>query len=367
MSEQLVIDINQLRIKVNEMDPVRLGVVGCGVIGKVHLAAANEISGIESVAVADIREDAAREAAERFSVSQVYLDAQELFENPEVEAVILALPAHARTELALKAFDRGKHVLIEKPVAMNAGEVEAMIEAIGDLVGACCSSRFRFLPSADAVTEFIAGGSLGSIRVVRCRAMGPAGPKPDKMPPVWRLMRSLNSGGILANWGCYDLDYLLGITGWSLKPLTVLARTWPISPQLSHRIPPGSDAETHYSALVLCEGGTALSIERGEYMAAQKDQQWKIVGDRGSLELTMVNAPGKRIVHEHVTDEGLKSEAIWEGDEDAAVINRGLLEDFALSIRESRQPKTNLEQALVVQRITDAVYESSRLGNAVVV
>jgi predicted dehydrogenase len=290
-----------------------------------------------------------------------------MFEDPEVEAILLALPAYARTELALAAFDRGKHVLTEKPVAMNAGEVEAMIEARGDLVGACCSSRFRFLPSVDAVTEFIAGGSLGSMRVVRCRAMGAAGPKPDKMPPAWRLTRSLNSGGILANWGCYDLDYLLGITGWSLKPRTVLARTWPISPQLAHRVPPGSDAETHYSALVLCEGGIMLSIERGEYMAAQTDQQWKIIGDQGSLELTMGSAPGKRIVYEHVTDEGLKSEAIWEGEENSGLINRDLLQDFTLSIREGRPPKTSLEQALVIQQITDAVYESSRLGNAVAV
>jgi predicted dehydrogenase len=347
------------------MDPVRLGVVGCGVIGKVHMAAANEVSEVEPVAVADIQEDAARDVAERFSVPTAYTDAREMFEDPDVDAVILALPAHARTELALKAFDRGKHVLTEKPVAMNAGEVQSMIEARGDLVGACCSSRFRFLPSADAVTEFIAGGSLGSMRVVRCRALGPAGPKPDSMPPAWRLTRSLNSGGILANWGCYDLDYMLGITGWSLKPRTVLARTWPISPQLSHRIPLGSDAETHYSALVLCEGDTVLSIERGEYMAAQKDQQWKIIGDRGSLELTMVNAPDKRVIYEHVTDEGLKSEAIWEGEEDAAGINSRLLQDFALSIREDRSPKTTLEHALVIQQITDAVYESAQCNKAV--
>jgi UDP-N-acetyl-2-amino-2-deoxyglucuronate dehydrogenase len=347
------------------MDPVRLGVVGCGVIGKVHLAAAKEIPELETLAVADMREDAAREAADCFSVPRAYTDAGEMFADAEVEAVILALPAHARTNLALAAFATGKHVLTEKPVAMNAGEVRVMIEARGDLVGGCCSSRYRFLPSADAAAEFIAGGYLGSMRVVRCRAISAAGPKPDAMPPAWRLMKSLNSGGILANWGCYDLDYLLGITGWSLRPRTVLARTWPISPQLSRRVPPESDAETHYSALVTCDDGAVLSIERGEYMAARTDQQWKIIGDRGSLELTMVNRPGKRIVHEHVTDEGLQSEVVWEGEEDASLINRGLLLDFALSIREGRQPKTGLEQALVVQQITDAIYESAEQGEAI--
>ena len=136
------------------------------------------------MAVADIQIDAARNLADRFGIETVYGRADELFADPQIEAVVLALPAHARTELAKHAFAQGKHVLLEKPIAMNADEVQQLIAAQGDLTAACCSSRFHFLESAGVVTDFIATGVLGDLRVVRCRAIKPAGPPPTQTPPA---------------------------------------------------------------------------------------------------------------------------------------------------------------------------------------
>jgi len=347
------------------MEPVRLGVVGCGVIGPIHMSAAQASPLVDIVAVADIREDALRQAAERFSVPATYPTALEMFDDPNVEAVLLALPARDRTEMALQAFARGKHVLTEKPVAMNADEVRQMIAAKGDLVAGCCSSRYRFLPSSQATTDFLATGALGAIRVVRCRAVAAAGPKPEAMPPTWRLCKSLNAGGILTNWGCYDMDYLLGIMGWSLRPQLVLAQTWPIPAPLAPRIPPESDAETHFTALVLCEGGTAFTFDRGEYMQAAPDGQWQIIGEKGSLTLMMGTAADKKIVHQFATDEGIQSQVVWEGEEEGGVCHSGPVTDFAGAIREGRPTKTSLEQALIVQEITDAIYASAERGEAV--
>jgi len=347
------------------MERVRLGIAGCGVIGKMHLAAAAQSPLIEIAAVADLRPDAVREAAQRFKVGAVYPSASEMFEDRRIEAVVLAMPACWRTELALQAFARGKHVLTEKPVAMNGDEVRRMIEARGNLVSGCCSSRFRFLPSSQAVADFIATGALGGLRVVRCRAMSAAGPKPETMPPPWRLNKSLNAGGILTNWGCYDMDYLLGITGWSLRPRRVLAQTWSIPPQLRSHVPPGSEADTHFAGIVLCDGGTVITLERGEYAAAGTDGQWQVIGDKGSLQLTMGPAAGKKIVHQYTTEQGLASDTLWEGTEDAGLVHSGPVQDFAAAILEGRQPKTSLEQALVIQAITDAVYASAERGDAV--
>ncbi|NOZ27660.1 MAG: Gfo/Idh/MocA family oxidoreductase [Chloroflexi bacterium] len=348
------------------MEPVRLGVVGCGVIGRVHLQMATDSPLIDVVAVADLREQAAREAAERFGVGTVYTDADDLFADPQVEAVVLALPARDRTELALRAFAAGKHVLTEKPVAMNAGEVERMIRARGDLVAGCCSSRFRFLPSARAASDLIASGALGDLRVLHCRAVKAAGRPPEMTPPAWRLNRSLNGGGILTNWGCYDLDYLLGITGWSLRPRLVLAQTWTVPPQFESHVAPGSDAETHFAAFIRCEDGTVITLERGEYMAAQTEEAWRVVGTKGSLRLQMTPGQGKAVVHDDTTTEdGVVSRTIWEGDEDYAMTHAGPVQDFAAAIREGRQPETSLERALIVQKITDAIYASAERGVAV--
>lgn len=348
------------------MQPVRLGVIGCGVIGNVHLAAATASPLIEVVAIADLRPEASGPAAEKFGIERVYGEGAELLADPAVEAVILAMPACHRLRLALLAFAAGKHVLTEKPVAMNAGDVRRMIQARGELTSGCCSCRYRFTESARAATDFIAGGALGDLRVVRCRAVVRAVEPPATTPPDWRLTRALNGGGILMNWGCYDLDYLLGVTGWRLRPRTVLAQCWTVPAAFEPWIAPGSDAETHFAALVLCEGGTAITFERAEYCPAEPHGAWELIGEKGSLVLHMPTGKGKRLVfHEATTDRGTVEHVVWEGDDSGGVTSSGPVEDFAAAIREGRPPMTSLEQALVVQQISDAIYASARSGGAV--
>ncbi|NPV47553.1 MAG: Gfo/Idh/MocA family oxidoreductase [Armatimonadetes bacterium] len=348
------------------MSRIRVGVIGCGVMGPRHAEAAAGCELTELVAVADLIPERARETAARFDVARVYGPGSDLIADPDVDLVVLAMPAHARTALALQAFAAGKHVLTEKPVAMDATEVEALIAARGSLKAACCSSRYRFLEGASVAAEFVASGALGQLRTVWMRSLFPAAPPPSEPRPEWRLKRCLNGGGFLMNWGCYDLDYLLGITGWRLQPQEVFAQCWPVPEQLAPHLPPGSDAETHYVALVRCADGTMLSIERGEYMAASAESGWQIVGDRGSLTLTMTVSNPKRIIYESATtQEGHRSEVLWEGDENTDLIMTGPLTDLAAAIVEDREPMTSLEKALVVQRLSDAIYRSAQAGTAV--
>jgi len=348
------------------MDPVRIGLIGCGVIGQSHLRAATESSLTDVVALADLRQDVARKSAEEFSVPNVYAGGSELLADPNVEAVILALPTGVRTPLALEALGKGKHILVEKPVAMNAGEVRQMIAARGDRVAACCSGRYHLFPSTRAAAEVLASGKLGALRVLRIFAHQKARPKPEGPLPVWRLSKKLNGGGILVNWGCYDLDYMLGLTGWSLVPKRVLAQTWTISPAYASHVAVDSDAEAHLVAFILCEGGTVISFERGEFMPAAEQMAWQIVGENGSLRLYMRPEKDKRLYHDEAsTAEGVTTTTFWQGEESFGDIPVPLVEDFARAIRENRPPWTPLERALVVQQITDAIYASSKQGQAV--
>lgn len=348
------------------MKQVNLGIIGCGVIGTIHIQNAAKSKLINLIAVADQIEERRREVAEKFGIKKTYSSGEALLKDPDVEAVVLALPTGMRASLALRAFNSGKHVLLEKPAAMNAGELKQMINACGELVGACCSSRYRFLESADFTADFIAGGALGKLRVVRCRATSAAGPPPRKTPPSWRVNKALNGGGILVNWGPYDLDYLLGITGWSIRPKLVLAQTWPIPPQFQCHVAPGSDAEEHFAAMICCEGGTVIIFERGEQVAAQSENAWQLIGTKGSLQLKMIAEKEKKVVFNNSsTEKGVFSEVIWEGDEDSSRVHSGPVNDFARAIREKCQPKTGLEQALVIQKITDAIYASAEQGRAI--
>ena len=168
------------------------------------------------------------------------------------------------------------------------------------------------------------------------------------------------------NWGCYDLDYLLGLTGWQLKPRLVLARTWRVAPSYESYVAPDSDAETHVTALVVCEGGTVINYERGEYTAARPESMWQITGSEGALHLSMVPGKDPTAVFDRATpDRGTVSEDLGldaPGSLDGMALQ---LDDVAHAIREHRLPQSGLEEALLVQRITDAIYESSLRGATV--
>lgn len=343
------------------MSAVRVGVVGCGVIGPTHMQAAVNAPHIDLVAVADLIDERAKAAAEKYSVPKVYREGAELIQDPDIDLVVLAFPAAGRTELGLETLKAGKHLLTEKPVAMNADEVRQLMAAQGELLAGACCCRYRFTESARAATEFIASGALGQLRNVYCRELRPAGAKPSGEPVEWRLKKHRNGGGILMNWGCYDLDYLLGLCGWQLAPETVFAQTWTCSPTVEHHISPGSDAETYYSALVRCKGGTMLSIERGEYMAIGGEAAWQIIGTKGSLRLHMLTSADKKIIFDELDpDEGLKSRVIWEGAESSFATTP--VEDMARAILDGTKPATSLERALVIQQISDGVYASASSG-----
>jgi predicted dehydrogenase len=351
------------------MKPVRLGVIGCGVIGSKNLQDAMAAATVDVVAAADLRV-ARREWAEEQGVPRIYEDGRDLIDNdPDVEAVIIAFPASTRTAMGLHALAAGKHILTEKPVAMNAREVRTLAAGAGDdLVFACFSPRFRMCESALKATELVASGVLGPIRHIRIRALLAGGPVTDRVPPPWRESFCMNAGGILTNWSCYDLDYMLGITGWQFRPRTVLAQTWPCVPQFRGHVAPESDAEAYFAAFVVGEDGSVLTVERGEFMPTAQDMAWEIVGTKGSLSLHMLNTDAKRIVHHDSSAEaGVTSTVIWEGKDRAPNGNILVIDNFARAIREGEPVETGAERALIMMQITDAIYESAQSGRAVTV
>ncbi|MDB6115870.1 MAG: hypothetical protein JWQ62_2815 [Lacunisphaera sp.] len=345
---------------------LNIAVIGCGVIAQYHLRALAKLSTARVAAVCDVRREVAEKTAAEFKIPRWSTNASELFADPSIDAVILALPANLRTALALEAFKNGKHVLTEKPVAMNAAEVRALIKARGNLIGACCSSRYHYFESARAARDFLRAGGLGALRTITCRGVNPAGAPPAN-PPVWRLRKDLNGGGIFVNWGCYDLDYLLGLLDFKLTPQFALARTWQVADAYKAYAAPGSDAETHLAALITFAEGCVLNYERAEFSTLPKDNRWQITGDRGTLTLQMLKAKAANVVlTEPDAEKGTRTRVIWEGDESVLTAEHdGVAADFVDSILQQRKPQTSLEDALLFARIADAIYASADSGKPV--
>ena len=348
------------------MEPIRVGVLGCGVIANsAHLPAIHKSPALDLVAVCDILEDRAAKATEQYSAGKTYTDASKLIADGDVEAIIYALPTGVRTPLVYRGLEHGKHVLVEKPSAGSVAEVDRFAALAGNSTLAFCSSRFTFTQSASQAAEVVASGALGRIREVRAFVSTAAGKAPVAPPPPWRESFALNGGGILTNWGCYDLDYLLWIAGDTLKPKEIFAHWWPVAEVVADRVGPEGDADAHYSAAVRCDGNILLSIERAEFSSLESQAAWQIIGEDGSLSLNLMPNEEKRFVLSRLDQEaGLLSEMIWEGSDTEDITVR-LHEDFASAIRRGTQPRTGVEKARLIQTIYDGVYRSAAAGKSV--
>ncbi|QNK57224.1 Gfo/Idh/MocA family protein [Paenibacillus sp. PAMC21692] len=347
------------------MKTLRLGIVGCGVMGDVYLKAASSLPSAECIAVADSDEAQATTLASRYGVDTVYSDAEQLFADARVHAVILAIPTRVRTNLALRALQAGKHVLLEKPVALNAADVQTLIRARGSLIAACCSSRLRLQRSARAVAGVLASGAIGELRIIRSCWQFPVRPRPEKLPPKWRLSSAENGGGNMANLGSYILDYLLGVLDWQLEPELVFARTWGIPDILVDHVPEDSDGESLTSAMITFRSGPALLLEQGEsFIAKQADSIWKMIGTTGTLSFQILPST-QRIVLERYHADQVIEETVWEGSETFPMAQEGLIDDFVQAVLTGRPPATTLEQAYVVRELLDCIYASTHQGAAV--
>lgn len=346
---------------------VRIGIIGLGVVGQQHLDSAAKLADGVITVVCDVRADVAESTAVRRGVARWTTEAREVFADPEVDAVLIALPTGIRASFAEAALRAGKHVLLEKPVAMNSAEVRALLALQSDRVVACCSSRLRAFASARAASAHAASGALGAIRAITCRVVAPAGAPPAKPMPAWRLSRALNGGGILVNWGSYDLDYLLGILGFGLEPDHVFARVWQTLAPFAHYPAPGSDAETHVVATIGFKGGAALHYERAECALEPPSRSWRITGENASLTLEMAPAKGAIVqITEPDSARGAVTRPLWEGDESGwANFNDGPLLDFAAAIRRGHAPLTSLRDSLLIARVTEGIYRSAGTGRPV--
>jgi len=252
---------------------------------------------------------------------------------------------------------------IEKPAAMNLGEIERLRAAQGDRVVACCSARFSHYPSSNAARKFLRSGKLGAIRAIACRAVVPPRKPAPPNPPPWRLSRKLNGGGILVNWGSYDLDFLFSLLDFKLQPVHALARTWQVPPPSAAYAAPGSDAETHVNALVTFQDGSVFDYERAEFGAIPGEQRWQICGENGALSLRLLPGRDDRLVWwKPDPAQGVREETLWEGDQ-SSIGHTALVDaNFVAAIRGEAEPFTCLRKSALVQRVTDAIYASADAG-----
>ena len=194
------------------MSTIQWGIIGCGnVTEKKSGQAYNKIEDSKLVAV--MRRDAEKAAdyATRHHVDKWYSDAEDLLNDPQVNAVSIATPPASHLEYALRAIKKGLNIYVEKPVTRNADEARQMADAVRESGAKLTVAHYRrALPMFLHVKNLIDTGAIGDIHTVQIRMWQYPRPKPAAdAPPNWRLQPELSGGGYFHDLAPHQLDLML--------------------------------------------------------------------------------------------------------------------------------------------------------------
>jgi predicted dehydrogenase len=344
--------------------------LGVGVIGSGGIAQSAHLPGYaaipdlcEIVAIADIDPDVARAAADKYNVPNVFSDYRDLLAMDEIGAVSICTPNYLHYEPTLLAFEAGKHVLCEKPIAMNAGEAKEMVDAARRagkklMVG----YNNRFLPANQLLKRYIEGGALGEIYYARAQALRRRG------IPGWGVFidKEKQGGGPLIDIGVHILDMTLWLMGHP-KPVAASGITYA---KFGHR---GDvvgflgqwdyekfTVEDFAAALIRFDNGATVVLE-SSFVANIPEDVWNttLCGTEGGA---TTNPPT-------IVKEEFRSLQTFKPEIKSENINTHWAEvkHFVEAVINDTEPLTTGEHGLMVAQIMDAIYRSSELGREVTI
>ena len=263
------------------MKQINWGFIGCGeVTEKKSGPAFNEVEGSQVVAVMSRSENKARSYAERHHIRKWYTDAQELIDDPDVNAIYIATPPSSHATFAIMAMRAGKPVYIKKPLAASYNDC-IRINRISEQTGVPCFVAYyrRYLPYFQKVKEIIENGTIGKVINVQLRFSVPPRDldyKNEKELP-WRLQPDIAGGGYFYDLAPHQIDLLQNIFG-------VITRAHGYPANRAHLY----KAEDTVSACFFFENGVTGS---GSWCfvghESAKEDCIEIIGDKGSLSFSV--------------------------------------------------------------------------------
>lgn len=347
-------------------ETVRFGFIGAGQIAHHSAGIVNKHPHGRVVAVQDT--DAARAAliAEKHGIPSVCRDAAEVFANPEVDAVYIAVPNKFHAPLVLAALEAGKHVLIEKPLAMNATEGAAMIEAARKadrllLVG----MNQRYIPASQTIRAAVAAGEAGEIYHAKAYWWRRSG-----IPKIgtWFTNRALAGAGACNDIGVHALDACLFLID-NFDPVAVTGATYAkFGPRglgeggwgHSDRVHTEFDVDDFATAFIRMRNGATVTLEAVWAAHCADEQKFgvDVYGTDAGFSLDPLE-------YRHAGDEGYVIEKDFERP--LALPHCERFHNLINHLSEGEELLVKPSQVLVVQKILDAINESSRTGREVLI
>jgi predicted dehydrogenase len=327
---------------------LRVGIVGGGWPGQRHAESFLTSEAWDLAAVADLDPDRRRTLARGTSALPL-ASADELFAQDDLDAVVIALPTFLHHPMVMAALAAGKHVLCEKPPALNAGETAAMADAaLRRGLVLCFGLQRRALPSAAAAQAIIAQGQLGEIYHARAVFTRPWGA--PKGAGNWFRDPAMAGGGALLDIGIHVLDLAWFLMG-RPRPVSVFGVTHDRSPETS-------PLESAAFGLLRFEGGRSIQLEAAWILPEADDRQY--VHLHGTAAGALVERDRLTVIRAGEAGIETVSSPTALGAPDATVAPfQTQASLFAAAIRGTAPPLAPAEDGVQLMQMVDALYASA--------
>ena len=276
---------------------LRLGFIGCGhATSELHLPALRHVPEVEVLALADVDDQRLQAAGDRFRVSARYRNSADLLDDPRIEAVAVCVPPQQHVDLALAVLDAGKHLFVEKPLALSLADCDRLIERASQ---SRCKSQVGFNLRQHALVrqarKIIQGGELGEVEALR--SCFTAATRRQRDLPAWRNQRE-SGGGVLTEIATHHFDLWRFLLGTDVKQVFVDCR---------------SDRTDDVAATVIARMADGVSVSGVFSERTFGSNELEIFGREGWLRLNLYRFDGfeNASIRNHSGDLGLRLRQLW--------------------------------------------------------
>lgn len=347
------------------MDTVKVGIVGCGVIGPAHIESYQKLDGVEVRWVCDLQEDRAGKRASEFGIANRTTDVQDLLKDPELDAISVCTDHGSHAQLVSAALDAGKHVLCEKALSSNKEGLDTMMRAHkrnGHLVFSGIFQH-RFDQAYRYAKELIETNAFGTLLTCSLQMSCLRTDDYYRSDP-WRGTWENEGGGVLINQAIHYVDIL----GWLTGGISEVRGCWA---NLSH----GTTIETEDTvvAALSYQSGALGTIEAtSSSTVLHWDPRISIRGTTGMVELRDANLD--RIVFADKAQEEEIGDRFRNCKDKSTIKNikdyygeghPANIADFVQAIRTGKEPIVTGESARHAVDVVLGVYESQAKQEAV--
>ncbi len=343
-------------------DKVRIGIIGAGGIAQgAHIPGYKRVADqVELVAIADVVEPKARQAAADHGFKTAYASYEEMLAKESLDAVSVCVPNKFHAPVAIAALQAGCHVICEKPPATTGAEARAMADAAARAGRVLTFGfHFRFMPEVEAARRFAEDGAFGEIYFGRVTAQRRRG------IPGWGVFtnKELQGGGPLIDIGVHALDACLYVMGYP-DPSEVLGVTYT---KLGDKAPTIVGRSWNYkdytvedvcNALIRFADGATLMLESSFIANIEPTEEMnvRLSGTRAGLKLFPLTIFGE----EH----GLlvNKTAAWQPRPAGGNAHLAEIAHFVRCVRGEATPRSNAAEAVKISRLIEAIYKSAASG-----